>query len=67
MHRTLHYSWGHQVHFWSCDCALNDFDLEAAGQGTGPRQKADPGLEPQLTKAGLDLGPDLLSLKNVRG
>ena len=42
-------------------------DLEAAGQGTGPGLQADPGLEPEpeLTRAGLDLGPDLLSLKNA--
>ena len=25
MRRTLHYSWGHQVHFWSRDCALKFF------------------------------------------
>ena len=24
MRRTFHYSWGHQVHFWSCDWAFFD-------------------------------------------
>ena len=48
---------------------MADIDLEAAGQGTGPGLQADPGMEPEpeLTKAGLDLDPDLLSLKNTPG
>ena len=46
-----------------------DLDLEAAGQGPDPDLQAEPGLEPEpeLTKAGLDLGPDLLSLENAPG
>ena len=28
MRRTLQYSWGHQVHFWSRDCALTNFFIE---------------------------------------
>ena len=48
---------------------ISSIDLEAAGQGIDPGLQADPGLEPEpeLTKAGLDLGPDLLSLKNAPG
>ena len=30
MCRTLHYFWGHQVHFWSRDCALTIFLLKSA-------------------------------------
>ena len=46
-----------------------DLDLEAAGQGTDPELQAEPGLEPEpdLTEAGLDHGPDLLSLENAPG
>ena len=46
-----------------------DLDLEEAGQGTDPDLQAEPGLEPEpvLTKARLDLGPDLLSLVNAPG
>ena len=28
MHSTFHYFWGHQVHFWSRDCALTIFFTE---------------------------------------
>ena len=46
-----------------------NLDLEEAGQGTDPDLQAEPGLEPEpdLTKAGLDLGNDLLSPENAPG
>ena len=30
MRRTLHCSWGHQVHFWSRDCTLTIFLQKSA-------------------------------------
>ena len=48
---------------------VSDLDLEAAPQENGPDLQAEPGLEPEpdLTKAGHDLAPDLLSLENAPG
>ena len=58
---------GNPGHHAKPETEVANLDLEAAGQGTGPSLQTDPGLEPEpeLTEAGLDLGPDLLSLKNA--